>query len=200
MSGLRVRAAEDALHRVRVDLLAVGFCEDERPLRGAAGRVDWRLCGALSRLIRADRVRGFRGDAVLMPAGGGLAAARVLALGLGPVARCDEAARREAVVEVLARTAALRLRSLALPFPFAGETDTEEHELDALLEDAATHGEGGVAGDALLVLVGRAGRGAALIDALRARARSAPPGLRIQLPEEPLRASPAGARGLSTGA
>jgi hypothetical protein len=196
MSALRIRAAEDALHRVRVDLLAVGLHEDERPLRGAAGRVDWRLCGAFSRLIRADRVRGARGEAVLMPAGRGLAAARVLGLGLGPVGRCDETVRRAAVVDVLARTAALRLRSLALPLPFAGGAEDDERELDALLEAAATHREGGVGGDALLVLVGRPG----LLAALRARARSAPPGLRIQLPEEPRSASPAGVRGLSAGA
>jgi hypothetical protein len=201
MSGLFVCAASDPIYRVGVDLVAVGFCEDERPLRGAAGLVDWRLCGALSRLIRARRTRGARGDAVLMPADGGLLAERVLALGLGPVAQCDQAAGLDAVVEALARAAALRVRSLALPAPFVAEPGEDERGLDALLAAALSGWQARVgAADALLVLVGQPDRGPALVRALRARARGVPEGLQILLPEEPPREPPGGLRRLPAGA
>src|SRR5262249_59421955 len=34
-----------------VDSLCLFVAEDERPLRGTAGYVDWRMCGKLSRLL-----------------------------------------------------------------------------------------------------------------------------------------------------
>ena len=47
------------------DCLVLPVFKDDRPLRGAAGLADWRLCGRLSRLLKAntrDR-RGRRDDA-----------------------------------------------------------------------------------------------------------------------------------------
>ncbi|HEY1333477.1 MAG TPA: peptidase M17, partial [Myxococcaceae bacterium] len=41
----------DALDPLPVDTVCLFVSEDERPLGGAAGFVDWRLCGQLSRLL-----------------------------------------------------------------------------------------------------------------------------------------------------
>ncbi len=57
--------------------------EDIRPLKGQAGLVDWRLNGKLSQLILAERFAGNLGDALLMPAGGRLAAKELMLVGLG---------------------------------------------------------------------------------------------------------------------
>jgi hypothetical protein len=140
-------------------------------------------------------MRGARGDALLMPAGEGLLAGRVLALGLGPLGGCDGAAGREAVADVLQRAAALRVRSLALPLPFSGAAGQELGDLDALLEAALAGWRSGSAeaADGLLVLVGQPGRGPALVRALGARGASGSEGLRILLPEEARRGSPRGA-------
>jgi hypothetical protein len=40
------------------ETLVLPFFSDERPLRGAAGLCDWRLCGRLSRMLQAGRVAG----------------------------------------------------------------------------------------------------------------------------------------------
>jgi leucyl aminopeptidase len=72
------------LERVRGELAVVGFFEGERPLRGSAGRADWRLCGALSELLAAGSLAGARGEALLATSEGALRAPRLLALGLGP--------------------------------------------------------------------------------------------------------------------
>jgi leucyl aminopeptidase len=69
--------------RIEADLAVAGFFLDERPLRGAAGRADWRLCGAVSDLVGSGRLRGKVGEATLVPSMGRLAADRVLLLGLG---------------------------------------------------------------------------------------------------------------------
>jgi leucyl aminopeptidase len=65
------------------DALVLTFFREERPLRGAAGLADWRLCGRLSRLIKLGRVRGEAGESLLMPCRR-LPFRRILLFGLGP--------------------------------------------------------------------------------------------------------------------
>src|SRR5829696_10536966 len=64
--------------------LALGVFTDERPLRGAAGLCDWRLCGRLSRLLRSERLSG-RADEVVMlpPARARLPFTRLMLFGMG---------------------------------------------------------------------------------------------------------------------
>jgi hypothetical protein len=72
----------DAL--TEVDALALSFFGDERPLRGVAGLCDWRLCGRLSRLLRAGRLSGLRGEVTMLPPPGGrLPFGRLFFFGLG---------------------------------------------------------------------------------------------------------------------
>jgi hypothetical protein len=65
------------------DALLLPIFADERPLRGAAGLTDWRLCGRLSRLIKAGRASGAKGESVMLPPGRRLRFQRVLLFGLG---------------------------------------------------------------------------------------------------------------------
>ena len=64
--------------------LLLTFFADERPLRGAAGLTDWRLCGRLSRLIQRGRLSGAAGEKLLLPPGRRLRFRSVLIFGLGP--------------------------------------------------------------------------------------------------------------------
>ncbi len=77
------------------DALILPFFADERPLRGAAGLADWRLCGRLSRLIRASRASGARGETVMMPPGRRLRFRRLVLFGLGESKGYDDARFRE---------------------------------------------------------------------------------------------------------
>jgi hypothetical protein len=65
------------------DCLVLPVFRDDRPLRGAAGLADWRLCGRLSRLIKADRATADAGETMLLPPGRRLRWKRVLWFGLG---------------------------------------------------------------------------------------------------------------------
>jgi hypothetical protein len=82
------------------DTLVLPFFSDERPLRGAAGLCDWRLCGRLSRLLQTSRVAGKLGETTLYPpnvAGARrLPFERLLLVGLGAADRFDEKAAHEA--------------------------------------------------------------------------------------------------------
>ncbi|HET6613864.1 MAG TPA: M17 family peptidase N-terminal domain-containing protein [Kofleriaceae bacterium] len=80
-----------------LDALVLTVFADERPLRGAAGLADWRLCGRLSRLIVSGHLFGESGEALLYPPGRRLPFARTLVFGLGLEKAFDEAAYRRHV-------------------------------------------------------------------------------------------------------
>ena len=82
--ALAVDVDHVALERAPADLAVVPLFEQERPLRGGAGRADWRLCGKLSALIAAQRLTGASGEAALLASFGGLRAPLLLVLGAGP--------------------------------------------------------------------------------------------------------------------
>jgi hypothetical protein len=65
------------------DCLVLPVFRDDRPLRGAAGLADWRLCGRLSRLLKSEKATGDAGETMLLPPGRRLRFKRVLWFGLG---------------------------------------------------------------------------------------------------------------------
>jgi hypothetical protein len=64
------------------DAMVVPIWTDVRPLRGAAGLLDWRLCGRLSQVIREGRLAGTPGEKLLLVTNR-VRWRRVLAIGLG---------------------------------------------------------------------------------------------------------------------
>ena len=97
--------------------LILPFFADERPLRGAAGLCDWRLCGRLSRLLQGGRVKGSWGETTLYPSGPRLPFGKLVLFGLGPSEKFDEAAAREAGHSIGQAAARMRLQRYALVPP-----------------------------------------------------------------------------------
>lgn len=65
------------------DVLVIPVWSDVRPLRGAAGLLDWRLCGKISQMIREGRVSGSAGEKLLLVTGR-VPWRRILGVGAGP--------------------------------------------------------------------------------------------------------------------
>jgi hypothetical protein len=99
------------------DALILTFFTDERPLRGAAGLCDWRLCGRLSRLLIAGRLSGTFGETTLYPAGRRLPFQRLVLFGLGAADRFDENVARDAARRLTTVMAGLGLERPALVPP-----------------------------------------------------------------------------------
>lgn len=88
------------------DCLVLPVFKDDRPLRGAAGLADWRLCGRLSRLIKANRANAEAGETMMYPPGRRLPFSRLLWFGLGDSkGYSDERFRRDLsrIVEVVGK-------------------------------------------------------------------------------------------------
>jgi hypothetical protein len=192
-AALLVELETVPIDRARADLVIVPFTSTERPLRGAAGRADWRLCGRLSRLIAAGRIQGHAGEAVLLPGGGGLRAPLLLALGRGPGASPGPAAAAAFARDAVGRALALCAETVALALPVS---ELGELALRPCLEAiVAGAGEALAArgGDASLrlVLVGGREEGPRLLEALRvSRPAGFPAAVTLRLPgATPRRAS-----------
>lgn len=67
----------------RRECLVLSVFKDERPLRGAAGLADWRLCGKLSRLVKANRISAESQETMMLPPGRRLAFSKIMWFGLG---------------------------------------------------------------------------------------------------------------------
>jgi hypothetical protein len=167
VSPIVLEIASAPLEAVAADLAVVPVFAEDRPLPGAAGRADWRLCGALSRLYAAGHLSGTASEAALVPSGGGIAAPRVMALGLGSRAEFGDASLARFAAEAVHRAARLRARSLALGWPerIAVPGDRQAGAVLAGLDHAAEASEG----VARVWLCASASEAAALAQALRRR-------------------------------
>ena len=124
------------------DLFAVPICSDVRPLRGAAGLLDWRLNGQLSSCLREHRFHGSSGEKLLLPTRR-VPWSAVLAVGIGDSSALDDDAVRSAVSIILATARGLGQRRLALALP-GRELGRPPAELDRivalLLGELLAHG------------------------------------------------------------
>jgi hypothetical protein len=84
--------------------------EDERPLQGDAGRIDWYQCGRISQRLVSGYITGATGEAMLLDGKAPLAAARLLLLGIGPSDAVREGSA--AVMSAMMQGAMQRLRAL----------------------------------------------------------------------------------------
>jgi len=126
------------------DALVVPLWSDVRPLRGAAGLVDWRLCGHLSELIRQGRLTGAAGEKLLLVTNR-VPWRRVLAVGMGESTAFGEAGFRSAAEGCLESLRKLGATSLAIAFP-GRDIDLIRPDralgtfLDALAQDEGANG------------------------------------------------------------
>ena len=83
MSRLEISLFPGSVVEAPADTILVPVPEDERPLRGDAGLVDWRLCGLISDQLRSGYVSGQLGEAALLPGARPLSPSRLLLVGTG---------------------------------------------------------------------------------------------------------------------
>jgi hypothetical protein len=87
-------------------------------LSGDAGLVDWRLHGALSRLLIAGRIKGEFGSDLLMPANH-LRASRIILMGLGSASTLDSEHLGRVLDEVREKLDGLKETRFAISLPGA---------------------------------------------------------------------------------
>lgn len=143
------------LDELRADALVLPFFTEERPLRGPAGLIDWRLRGQLSKLRLRGRLTGAAFERVLVPGRPLTSFDKVFLVGLGPEADMDAAQAEKACAVILSMLDQCLARSVVLVLPgrstgkLAAETALEvflrasagKHEQDSVtvIEEAESH-------------------------------------------------------------
>lgn len=99
------------------EVLACCMFEDERPMRGVAGLVDWRMAARLSRLVQSGDLFGARGEVALIPGKPRVPFEKLLLFGLGPKDDFDEEVFLEATHRILDTLSGLKVRMAVVERP-----------------------------------------------------------------------------------
>jgi Cytosol aminopeptidase family, N-terminal domain len=105
------------LDGANVELCACSIWSDERPVRGFAGLIDWRLGGRLSGLLKSGFFRGEPGEALLVPGKPHVPFEKVLVIGLGERSAFGEDRFRQGVLHIAAALERLRIRRAVVELP-----------------------------------------------------------------------------------
>jgi len=92
---MEVIISSEPIDHQECQLVGAGLFEDERPLRGSAGLLDWRLNGAISREIINGRITGQFKETVIIPSSKRIKSPKILLIGLGPARRISYPKLRE---------------------------------------------------------------------------------------------------------
>jgi hypothetical protein len=119
------------------ELLACCVWSDQRPMRGLAGLLDWRLAGRLSSLAREGFLLGDLGEVLFVPGRPRLQFEKVLVLGAGVRSAFGEGTFRGIVTHLLRALEGLRVRRAVVELPGRAEGIVDaERAADLVLECA----------------------------------------------------------------
>lgn len=123
------------------EVLALPLSEGEKPPRGVAGLIDYRLGGALSELMKSGFVTGALGETLLLPGRPKLRFDKVVCFGTGRVAQFNEQTYRSVIEHMLDTIAELGVRRAVVELPGRSiGAIAPERAAELLLERAADRG------------------------------------------------------------
>jgi hypothetical protein len=105
------------LDEANVELCACAIWTDERPIRGLAGLLDWRLAGRLSVLLKSGFMKGTLGEALLVPGKPHVPFEKLLVMGMGPRRGFDEGVFRATLSRIGRALERLRVRRAVVELP-----------------------------------------------------------------------------------
>jgi hypothetical protein len=100
------------------DVLVTGFFQDERPLRGSSGWMDWRLNGMISRSLIEKKLTGDWQETILIPSQGRVMPRMILLMGLGKVREYSYLRLRELSPYLLETLKKLNTSNVCLSLPY----------------------------------------------------------------------------------
>jgi hypothetical protein len=106
-----------ALDEHPAEVIACCVWSDERPMRGLAGLLDWRLAGRVSRLAKEQFVKGDPGEVVCLQGKPRLPFDKVLLVGAGTRAAFDAEACRQATGALLRALEGLHVKRAVVELP-----------------------------------------------------------------------------------
>ena len=131
------------LSKERIDaqdchVLVIGFFENERPLKGSSGWIDWRLNGMLSRFLIEKKLTGVWKETTLIPSQGRILPRMILLFGLGKVKEYSYLRLRELSPYLLETLKKLDALIVCLSLPYQGSAHVDCGKLAEVLIEGMT--------------------------------------------------------------
>lgn len=126
-----------AIDEASAEVIACAIFGDERPMRGLAGLLDWRLAGRLSALAKSGFIRGDADEVVLVPGRPHLPFEKILVLGLGARASFGDSVVRRVIARLSSTLDGLNVKRALVELPGRATGDlSPERAAELLLECA----------------------------------------------------------------
>ncbi len=126
------------IDKANAEAIAAAIWEDQWPMLGLAGLLDWRMSGRLSALAKSGFLKGSRGEALMVPGRPHLPFEKVLLFGLGPHASFDDTVAREVLERLTQALEGLRIKRAVIELPGRNDgTLNAERAAELLMECAA---------------------------------------------------------------
>lgn len=123
------------LDQISSEVLVAPVMQDERPPRGVAGMVDWRLSGQVSRVMKTGFFKGELFETLLLPTRSALPFDKTVLFGCGPKADFDERAYLAALQRIRQVLAGLKAGHAVVELPGRHlDLIAAERAVDLLLE------------------------------------------------------------------
>ena len=132
--------SKESIDLQETDLLITGLFQDERPLRGSIGWIDWRLNGMLSRFLIENRLTGEWRERTLIPSQDRVSPKVILLFGLGKVKEYSYLSVREVVPFVVETLKNLRAFNLCFSLPYGNEYNVDCGKLTEVLLEGLLDG------------------------------------------------------------
>ncbi|MDO9349816.1 MAG: M17 family peptidase N-terminal domain-containing protein [Deltaproteobacteria bacterium] len=132
--------SQETIDLQETDLLITGLFQDERPLRGSIGWIDWRLNGMLSRFLIENRLTGEWRERTLIPSQDRVSPKVILLFGLGKVKEYSYLSVREVVPFVVETIKNLRASNLCFSLPYGNEYNVDCGKLTEVLLEGLLDG------------------------------------------------------------
>lgn len=135
---LDVMLSKEKIDAQDCHVLVIGFFENERPLKGSSGWIDWRLNGMLSRYLIEKKLTGEWKETTLIPSQGRILPRMILLFGLGKAKEYSYLRLRELFPYLLETLKKLDALSVCFSLPYEGSTHVDCGKLaEVLIEGMA---------------------------------------------------------------
>lgn len=117
---MELRFIQPSLRRLDLagtEVLVAAVTEDERPLGGLAGLLDFRLQGRISKLLKRGFLTGKFGELLMLPGKPSLAFDKLILLGIGRRDAFGDEAYRRAIGRIITTLEGIRVRSAVVELP-----------------------------------------------------------------------------------
>lgn len=114
---MKAKILSEPIDKMPSDTLVLSIFKDEKPLKGANGLVDWRLCGKISKLFMDKTLTGEYKECALYLSSRRMMAAKIFIVGLGESKEFNEERLNDVSHFIAQKLQSINVKQVSLAIP-----------------------------------------------------------------------------------